>query len=301
MSRDTSSLLDDPDTPPFHYGSHYSSSPIVLFFLLRLEPYTKLARALQGDRFDRADRLFHSVAETFKACVESSADVKELIPEFYYSSEFLTNTNGLKLGVRQDGSTIDDVVLPPWAKGSRHEFTRVMRESLESDYVSENLHHWVDLIFGHAQRGAAAVERCNVFYYLTYEGAVDIDTLEDDDQRNAIETQIINFGQTPAQIFRRAHPVRLPPQATEHVVSISPESLKLATVVSSESNGPTDAGASGGARHRVRFAYCRGHRWTNGFHSALTTSWNDIRAGWRRSLNRVRARTRDDIPAHARN
>lgn len=231
------SLLDDPDTPPFHYGSHYSSSPIVLFFLLRLEPYTKLARALQGDRFDRADRLFHSVAETFKACVESSADVKELIPEFYYSSEFLTNTNGLKLGVRQDGSTIDDVVLPPWAKGSRHEFTRVMRESLESDYVSENLHHWVDLIFGHAQRGAAAVERCNVFYYLTYEGAVDIDTLEDDDQRNAIETQIINFGQTPAQIFRRAHPVRLPPQATEHVVSISPESLKLATVVSSESNG----------------------------------------------------------------
>ena len=63
------------------------------------------------------DRLFHSIAETYTACNESSADVKELIPEFYYSSEFLANSNSLKLGKRQDGHAIDDVVLPPWAKG----------------------------------------------------------------------------------------------------------------------------------------------------------------------------------------
>lgn len=48
---------------------------------------------------------------------------------------------------------VGDVVLPPWAKGSVREFIRKHREALESDYVSENLHHWIDLIFGYKQRG----------------------------------------------------------------------------------------------------------------------------------------------------
>ena len=89
-------LAEDPDahTPPFHYGSHYSSSGIVLFFLLRMEPFTALSRQLQGGRFDHADRLFSSVARCWKACLESTADVKELIPEFYSLPEFLENSNG---------------------------------------------------------------------------------------------------------------------------------------------------------------------------------------------------------------
>lgn len=50
--------------------------------------------------------------------------------------------------VVQDGSALADVELPPWARGSADEFVRLQREALESDHVSENLHHWVDLIFG---------------------------------------------------------------------------------------------------------------------------------------------------------
>jgi len=44
-------------------------------------------------------------------------------------------------------------MLPPWANGSVREFITKHREALESDYVSENLHNWIDLIFGYKQRG----------------------------------------------------------------------------------------------------------------------------------------------------
>ena len=38
----------DSEIPPFHYGSHYSSAAIVLFYLIRLEPFTGLNRHLQA-------------------------------------------------------------------------------------------------------------------------------------------------------------------------------------------------------------------------------------------------------------
>ena len=83
----------------------------------------------------------------------------------------------------QDGSFLDDVQLPPWAHGSADEFVRLQREALESEHVSEHLHDWLDLIFGAKQQGRAAEEAVNTFYYLTYEGAVDLDEIGDPMQR----------------------------------------------------------------------------------------------------------------------
>ena len=42
---------------------------------------------------------------------------------------------------------LGDVVLPPWAS-SPEEFVRINMQALESDYVSEHLNEWIDLIFG---------------------------------------------------------------------------------------------------------------------------------------------------------
>jgi hypothetical protein len=40
---------------PFHHGSHYSSPPLVIYYLIRLQPYTDMAINLQGGKFDKAD------------------------------------------------------------------------------------------------------------------------------------------------------------------------------------------------------------------------------------------------------
>ena len=160
------------------------------YYLIRLEPFTALHRGLQGGRFDHADRLFHSVAATYRNCTQSSSDVKELIPEFYYQPEFLRNSNGLRLGTTQRGTALGDVALPPWARGSPEEFVRVMAAALESEHVSRHLHEWVDLVFGFKQQGRAAVEAVNIFHYLTYEGAVDLDAVEDAHERKALQDQV---------------------------------------------------------------------------------------------------------------
>lgn len=61
-------------------------------------------------------------------------------------------------------------MLPPWAHASAREFVRKHMQALESPYVSEHLHEWIDLIFGYKQRGKAAEQALNVFHYLSYEG-----------------------------------------------------------------------------------------------------------------------------------
>ncbi|XP_006862088.1 PREDICTED: neurobeachin-like protein 1 [Chrysochloris asiatica] len=193
----------------FHYGTHYSNSAGVMHYLLRVEPFTGLHIQLQSGRFDCADRQFHSIPATWQALMDNPYDVKELIPEFFYFPEFLENQNQFNLGCLQvSKELVNDVILPKWAN-SAEDFIYKHRRALESEYVSAHLHEWIDLIFGYKQRGPAAVEALNVFYYCSYEGAVDLDALTDEKERKALEGMINNFGQTPCQLLKEPHPPRL--------------------------------------------------------------------------------------------
>ncbi|XP_041968935.1 neurobeachin isoform X2 [Aricia agestis] len=192
-------------TPPFHYGTHYSTAAFVLNWLVRIEPMTTMFLALHGGKFDHPNRLFSSIAMSWKNCQRDTSDVKELIPELFFLPEMLVNSSGFKLGIPE--SPTGDVILPPWAS-SAEEFVRINRMALESEFVSCQLHQWIDLIFGYKQRGPEAVRATNVFYYLTYEGGVRLDQITDPVTKTAIEDQIRSFGQTPAQLLSEPHPPR---------------------------------------------------------------------------------------------
>jgi len=47
-----------------------------------------------------------------------------------------------------ENEIIDNVILPEWASNV-HDFGHKMRLALESDYVSNHLNAWIDLIFGY--------------------------------------------------------------------------------------------------------------------------------------------------------
>lgn len=162
----------------------------------------------------------HSFSVVFSV-LTSDSDVKELLPEFYMSSkfnenqnekddddeihrqdgQFLLNENHIDFGVRHDNAPINDVLLPPWAKDPS-DFVYQMRMALESEHVSQNLHLWIDLVFGYKQRGEEAEKSDNLFHPLTY-GMPKRNPLTSTiqyDEELSLQTQILEFGQVPKQV-----------------------------------------------------------------------------------------------------
>ncbi|QDS69334.1 hypothetical protein FKW77_003516 [Venturia effusa] len=209
-------LEDDSDHAPgpFHYGTHYSSSSVVSNYMVRLQPFVQSHLSLQGGYFDHPDRLFYSIEKAWDSSSRGLlGDVRELTPEFFYLPEFLVNGNNFNFGLTQRGHAIDNVKLPPWAKGDPQIFIAKHREALESPFVSMHIHKWIDLIFGFKQRGEPAKEAFNVFHPYSYHGAIDLDAISDETERQQMINIIHSFGQTPHQVFSRQHPQR---EATHH-------------------------------------------------------------------------------------
>ncbi|XP_059177042.1 protein FAN-like [Physella acuta] len=233
--------LPDLSEPKFLYGSHYSTPGYVLFYLARIAPEYVLC--LQNGKFDHPDRMFNNLFDTWNNVLAGASDFKELIPEFYNGSgDFLVHRGPVTFGFRNDSRPVGDVELPPWAS-TPSEFISILRNALESDIVSRSIHHWIDLIFGFQQRGDEAWKANNVFYYLTYEGAIDLDSIQDEAERKSLETQIMEFGQAPKQLFKTPHPQRFKSQAIPKLFDTLPqvasiETAPVADVISSPADSP---------------------------------------------------------------
>ncbi|CAF5102401.1 unnamed protein product, partial [Rotaria magnacalcarata] len=182
---------------PYHYASLYSNSGIVLHYLVRLLPYTRMFLDYQDKNFDCADRTFHDVKTSYwLSSFESTSDFKELIPEFYYIHEFLVNQQNFNFGNRQNGMKVSDVTVPAWSKRNARLFVCGLRQALESDYVTNRLHQWIDLIFGFKQAGKAGLDAINIYHAACYYG-FPVENINDKLILDAYYGIIRTYGQVP--------------------------------------------------------------------------------------------------------
>ena len=69
-------------------------------------------------------------------------------------------------------NSLSSLKLPKWAK-SHSDIVNTFRSALESNHVSKNLHHWINLVFGYKSRGNNAELAFNLFDPLAYPENID--------------------------------------------------------------------------------------------------------------------------------
>ncbi|EAY13536.1 Beige/BEACH domain containing protein [Trichomonas vaginalis G3] len=186
----------------FLYHNMYSCSVNVLHYLIRLEPFTTAHIQLQDGKFDHPTRIFYSIPESYENVKSSNNNFRELTPEFFFCPEFLKNIDGFDIGC-QNG----DVILPKWAK-TPEEFIYLHKKALESDFVSEHINDWIDLIWGYKQNGLPASESDNTFDPHLYQDVWQKFPSEDD--KLMIEQMLHHVGSIPRKLFDQPHKKRIP-------------------------------------------------------------------------------------------
>ena len=147
----------------------------------------------------------------------------ELIPEFYNGDgDFLINIFNLQYGKPKNGKLMNDVQLPQWAKTPK-DFIRINRSALESEYVSNHLSNWIDLIFGYKQRGEMAEMHENLYRPSTYD-----DYVYDEFNEKKKYAEIVNIslsGQTPKQLFLCPHPKKRSLDVLNYELQLNPQEV----------------------------------------------------------------------------
>ena len=199
-----------------YFNNHYSTSAYVLYYLVRLIPFTYLLIEFQSGKFDVPERIFSTYNNLCTALLTSSEN-RELIPEFYHNYEFLLNLNYNFIGKMQNSNTLINNFNTNKFKNSV-EFIINHRKYLDS----MNIVPWINNIFGFNQINNSK-EVMNIFPVYSYEQYNDFDKeiqkIKDDlkEKNNFYELlyqevrmklAILDLGISPIQLFKSSHPER---------------------------------------------------------------------------------------------
>ncbi|KAL5108597.1 WD repeat-containing protein 81 [Taenia crassiceps] len=129
----------------------------LLDMMPNLAYYTYKARQTSVENLQRYVRPVYR-PEEFPTSLQRlyATTPEECIPEFFTDPSIFTSIH----------PDMPDLQLPEWFSGSASDFLHYHRSILESDAVSANLHHWIDLTFGFKLLGEAAVNAKNVHLEL---------------------------------------------------------------------------------------------------------------------------------------
>jgi len=98
---------DNNEKFPHHFGTHYSASSYIFYYLMRLEPFTSLLIELQNYAKENPYRMFNDLKDTTEM-VFSGYDNRELIPELFSKVDYFINVNCSYFGYKRNKKIIDD-------------------------------------------------------------------------------------------------------------------------------------------------------------------------------------------------
>ena len=200
---------------PYHYTTHYSNASFLIYYLIRINPFTDNQITLQVDKFDVPDRQFNSLDEIQKI-LSSTNQPREVIPEFFISTEFFYNYNYNFFGPKNNSNYVINDLVNKIGFKSPLDYVLNNEVLLESPKFKSQINFFFDNIFGVGQMGGK--ENCNTFDKYSYQEMIDLNQkirkfknqkLSYEEIKEKIErksNKIISFGQTPFKLLEDKHP-----------------------------------------------------------------------------------------------
>ena len=195
-----------------HFNTHYSTSAYILYYLVRLIPFTFGHIKLQSGNFDAPERMFSSF-ENYLLAMDYSDENRELCPELFSIYEAFINLNHFSLGyIQNDKFLIDDFYSNN--ENGIFEFIINLRQRLEK----ANIIPWIDNIFGSNQI-IGNDKLINIFPLSSYEQFNNFEEMKIKLEKkglafkeivNQIKANInlLSLGVSPIQLFKTNHPLK---------------------------------------------------------------------------------------------
>ena len=194
----------------YYFNNHYSTSAYVLYYLIRLVPYTYMLIDFQSGKFDVPERIFNNYNSYYSGIIGSTEN-REFIPELFHSYETCLNLNHNNFGKMNFSRELIN-------NFNSNKFNTCIEFIINHRRILENTNivPWINNIFGYNQINESK-ELMNIFPLSSYEQRfeVNIQKIKDNAKDKSdfdlyrlirYKLAILDIGITPVQLFKTPHP-----------------------------------------------------------------------------------------------